>query len=69
MKMEKLIQSITELEESNNVNSDMKPFQILKRYLDKQISYNNTMYKLNSESGAYTSLVKSLINKYNLMRE
>lgn len=69
MKIEKLIQSVTELEANGKMDNDMRPFQILKQYLENTISYSFTMKELNKDSGAYSNLVRGLINKHKLIGE
>lgn len=70
MKIEKLILSVTELEANGNVDNDMRPFQILKQYLTDTISYTVAMKELKKyDSGAYTNLVRGLINKYKIIGE
>lgn len=53
MKTKNLILSVTELEANGNVSNDMKPFQILKQYLENNISYSFAMKELNKYSGVY----------------
>lgn len=69
MKINNLILSVTELEATGNVSNDMKPFQILKQYLENTISYPFAMKELNKHSGAYSNLVRGLINKYKIIGE
>lgn len=69
MKIKKLIQSVTELEANGNVDNDMRPFQILKQYLENTISYSFAMKELDQDSGAYSNLVRGLINKYKIIGE
>lgn len=69
-KINNLILSVTELEGNGNVSNDMKPFMILKQYLTNTISYSFAMKELKKyDSGAYTNLVRGLINKYKIIGE
>lgn len=69
MKIKNLILSVTELEANGNISNDMKPFQILKQYLENTISYSFAMKELDQYSGAYTNLVRGLINKHKIIGE
>lgn len=69
MKIEKLIQSVTELEANGNMDSDMYCFTVLKNYLTGTISYSFAMKELTKDSGAYSNLVRGLINKYKIIGE
>ena len=62
--MDKLIESITKLESNGNVDKEMYPFIVLKKYLTDTISYNVAMKELQFYSGAYKNLVQSIMNKH-----